>query len=387
MRLGRVVSMTSIVALFAATGAFGDSLGDTSEEIAARQSAAAAKPTLAVVVVGRGRVTSTPAGISCPGKCVGTFATGTRVLLTQAAKKGSRFLRWGGNCSGARSCRVKVSALSAVAAEFVGGSSTAPSPPRTNPVDPGAYSGSGVSFFVQSGAGDVLTFTRPGVGVSCAGGGAFGYPFTILKTAIGGDRSFTGKSTESAVIGGAAATITYVVTGRFEGRDSQGRATAGGIYRIDIAYTDTPSRKCTSNDQSWTATRSLPPSTSPVEPGTYSGSGVSFFVPSGAASVQNFTRPGVGVSCAGGGALGYPFKIPTAAIGRDRSFTAKSSESAVIGGAGATVTYSVTGYFQGRDSAGRATAAGIYRIDIVFTATPSRRCTSNDQSWATTRTG
>ena len=69
------------VAAVAATGALGGSRGGAA-------STAAAKPTVAVVVVGSGRVTSKPAGISCPGKCSATFAAGSRVLLTQKANTG-----------------------------------------------------------------------------------------------------------------------------------------------------------------------------------------------------------------------------------------------------------------------------------------------------------
>ena len=82
-----------------------------------------------------------------------------------------------------------------------------------------------------------------------------------------------------------------------------------------------------------------------------------------------------------------PFKILKATIKPDWSFTAKVSQSGVVGGANATITYFVTGYFQGPDATGAATAAGVYREDIVFTDTPSRKCTSNDLSWAATRTG
>jgi hypothetical protein len=80
-------------------------------------------------------------------------------------------------------------------------------------------------------------------------------------------------------------------------------------------------------------------------------------------------------------------KILQTAIKSDRSFTAKTSQSGVVGGANATITSSVTGYFQGRDSQGRATASGVYRVDVVFAGTPNRRCTSNDVPWTATRTG
>ena len=57
----------------------------------------------------------------------------------------------------------------------------------------------------------------------------------------------------------------------------------------------------------------------------------------------------------------------------------------MIRGANAKVTYFVTGYFEGNTAAGAATAAGMYREDIVFTDAPTRTCTSNNQSWTATR--
>ena len=382
MRLWACVGVAAVAAVIV-TGASGGGAGAT----------AAAKPTLAVVVVGGGRVASKPKGISCPGKCVAAFAAGSRVALTPKAKKGSRFLRWGGNCTGTRACTVRVSALSAVAAQFTPG--TKSQPPPTTSVEPGGYSGTaggyGVTFFVPDGARSVQNVSFPLVGVNCGGGGNYGTSLVILTATIKPDRSFTAKTSQSGVVGGANATITSSVTGRFQGRDSQGRATAAGAYRVDIVFADTPNRKCTSNEQPWTAARSQPPQTKSIEPGTYSGTaggyGVTFFVPAGARSVQNVSFPLVGVNCGGGGNYGTSLKILTATIKPDRSFTAKTSQSGVVGGANATITSSVTGYFQGRDSQGRATAAGAYRVDIVFADTPNRKCTSNEQPWTAARRG
>jgi hypothetical protein len=145
------------------------------------------------------------------------------------------------------------------------------------------------------------------------------------------------------------------------------------VHRQDIVFTDTPNRKCTSNDQPWTAARSQPPSKS-VAPGTYSGYGITFLVPAGAGSVLDFSV-GSGylrVNCVGGGAYQTPIKVPKAPIRPDRSFTATISQSGVLNGVNARWTYSVTGRFQGTDSAGRATASGVHRQDIVFTDTPNR---------------
>ena len=193
------------------------------------------------------------------------------------------------------------------------------------------------------------------------------------------------------MIDGAVAKITYFVTGRFQGRSAAGAAAADGVYRVGIVFTDTPNRKCTSNDQSWTAARSQPPQTKSIAPGTYPGrapaaADVTFFVPAGAGTVSNFSS-GVNVVCAGGGYYSTPFKIPTATIRADRSFTGTTSQTGVVGGANAKLTYFVTGDFQGFNSAGAPGAAGVYRVDIVFTDTPGRMCTSNDQPWTAARSG
>jgi hypothetical protein len=382
MRLWLAIGVAAVAAVVVATGAFGGS-GAT----------VATKPMLAVAVVGGGRVTSKPAGISCPGKCAATFAAGSSVFLTSKAKSGSRFLRWGGSCTGAGACRVRVSALAAVAAQFVG---SKPQPPPTqSAVEPGGYSGSGsggysVTFYVPAGAGNVLSFSPGNVSLSCAGGGGTGAPLKILTTTIKQDRSFTAKTSQSAVISGANATITSFVTGRFQGKSAAGAAAASGVFRSDIVFTDT-NRKCTSNDQPWTAARSLPPAKKSTEPGTYSGSGsggysITFLVPAGAGNVLSFSPGNVSLSCAGGGGTGTPLKILTTTIKQDRSFTAKTSQSAVISGAKATITSFVTGYFQGPNATGAATASGVFRADIVFTDT-NRMCTSNDQPWTAARSG
>ena len=67
---------------------------------------------------GSGKVTSTPAGISCGTTCKHAFATGTVVKLTASAKSGSKFTGWSGACSGTGSCVVTMSAAKTVKATF-----------------------------------------------------------------------------------------------------------------------------------------------------------------------------------------------------------------------------------------------------------------------------
>jgi uncharacterized repeat protein (TIGR02543 family) len=69
-------------------------------------------------VKGRGRVTSSPAGISCPGRCSGSFAADGAVRLAAKPAKGYRFTGWSGACKGRGSCSVRLSSNAAVKATF-----------------------------------------------------------------------------------------------------------------------------------------------------------------------------------------------------------------------------------------------------------------------------
>jgi Divergent InlB B-repeat domain len=69
---------------------------------------------------GRGTVTSTPAGIRCPGTCTASFDRGATVTLGAAPAAGSRFAGWSGDCTGtARTCTLAISADHSAAAGFV----------------------------------------------------------------------------------------------------------------------------------------------------------------------------------------------------------------------------------------------------------------------------
>jgi len=58
---------------------------------------------ITVVVAGRGRVSSTPAGLSCTGTCRASFTVGAVGLVAKPAR-GWRFVGWGGACHGVTSC-------------------------------------------------------------------------------------------------------------------------------------------------------------------------------------------------------------------------------------------------------------------------------------------
>lgn len=72
---------------------------------------------------GSGGVTSTPAGITCPGVCWAAFPTGTSVTLTATSQTGSVLAAWYGRCAGNTACTVPVNGAASVIAVF---NSTAP---------------------------------------------------------------------------------------------------------------------------------------------------------------------------------------------------------------------------------------------------------------------
>src|SRR5438477_3146825 len=76
---------------------------------------------LTVTVAGTGTVTSTPAGINCPGTCSASFASGTSVSLSASAGSGFTFSGFTGACSGS-SCALVLSSDQSVSATFTASS-------------------------------------------------------------------------------------------------------------------------------------------------------------------------------------------------------------------------------------------------------------------------
>ena len=391
-RIGLSVGVAALAAA-TATGAFGGSGGS-------RTSAATATPTLAVVVVGGGRVTSAPAGISCPGKCAAAFAAGSRVLLTPTPKSGSRFLRWGGDCTGARACRVRVSGLAAVAAQFVG-ATTNPAPPpsfcrRARRPTRADANGSRVTFFVPAGAGSVLELLVPASTSSAQAAAAYGAPFEISKATIKPDRSFTAKTSQNGVVNGVRVAKFTLFRHRALPGEVRDRGDSGerSVARRTSCSPTRPTATCTSNDQ--TRGRRLERSRR-----TRSPSRPARTLAAADRQPRNVPCPGrrrerAWTSRSRVNVCLRRRRLRTALPSRSRAATIKrviarspatTSQSGVVGGANAKFTYFVTGYFQGYDSAGAQTAAGVYREDIVFTDAPNRTCTSNDQPWTAARTG
>jgi len=74
---------------------------------------------LTVAVTGSGTVSSSPAGINCPGTCSANFPQGTAVTLTASASTGFGLGSWSGSCTGSTNpCVVTLSSPGSVTATF-----------------------------------------------------------------------------------------------------------------------------------------------------------------------------------------------------------------------------------------------------------------------------
>ncbi len=67
---------------------------------------------------GQGNVSSSPTGIKCGSDCTQSYASGTVVTLTAAARSGNTFAGWSGACTGTGSCVVTMNATKTVTATF-----------------------------------------------------------------------------------------------------------------------------------------------------------------------------------------------------------------------------------------------------------------------------
>ena len=73
---------------------------------------------LATSVAGKGRIVSSPSGISCPTKCAATFGVETTVKLKAVPAKGYVLRAWTGACKGHAGCSVTLGADTTVRATF-----------------------------------------------------------------------------------------------------------------------------------------------------------------------------------------------------------------------------------------------------------------------------
>jgi hypothetical protein len=267
--------------------------------------------------------------------------------------------------------------------------------------DPGAYSGvaggRALAFFVAPGGRKLVNVSMPQTVLTCTpGGGAIAdFTFAIPKGAVRSYGVFSAAGSQSGVYGGYPAQYSYSFSGRFSKATKLHTGTGAGIVREDMRYTDSAGvhHTCTTNNQSWTASRSGPNPIGLTRAGKYAGFGagraLSFVVTPG--RVNTIALPQTVLTCSpGGGAVAdATFAIPQAPVRGDGSFSAKTSQTGVFGGATATFSYAFAGSFQGLSATGVGSAAGTLREDVVYTDTAGvhRTCTTNTVPWTANRSG
>jgi hypothetical protein len=107
-------------------------------------SAASASTTvkLTVKVTGKGTVTSSPKGITCPKACAKAFTKGKSVKLTPKPARGWTFTRWTGVCAKAKqACTVKLTGAKKAGAVFTVKPKPQPPPPPPARFTPSSLAG------------------------------------------------------------------------------------------------------------------------------------------------------------------------------------------------------------------------------------------------------
>ncbi len=108
-----IVALSGLAALLAGCGAGGASHSQTP--------LATYTVTVTAPAAGTGIVTSSPPGINCPPTCTAAFPQNSQIKLNAIPSGSYVFGGWGGGCSGASTCNLKVDSAESVSAVFSAG--------------------------------------------------------------------------------------------------------------------------------------------------------------------------------------------------------------------------------------------------------------------------
>jgi hypothetical protein len=211
---------------------------------------------------------------------------------------------------------------------------------------------------------------------------------------IAADGSFTsGPVTETGVIDNQTATFTYTLSGNFHGTTSAGVERIAGQLTEGITFNNGSQISCTTNPQTWWATRDTQgaQTASPPTPGSYTVTTLqnrpgtsSFTLSPDGTQLENVTVPTL-LECTPVYSNGIADHIQFASIAiTDGSFSATTTQAGTEGGFPAMFTYTFSGNFHGTSSSGAERAAGELREDITFNNGSKISCTTNPQTWFAT---
>jgi uncharacterized repeat protein (TIGR02543 family) len=195
---------------------------------------------LAVSVNGSGRVTTSPAGITCRPTCSASFETDSRVTLTATATPGWTFAGWSGDCSGTGECSVTMADPRSVTATFA--------PPETAYALVVSSAGGAVVSDIENidcptavcsasyGSGVTVTLTAQSPGVAW-GGACSGDAATCVVT-MDGPKSVTASFVGTPL---TAAPLAVGVVGKGSVSSDPGGiacgSTCGALYPLSSAVT------------------------------------------------------------------------------------------------------------------------------------------------------
>jgi hypothetical protein len=267
---------------------------------------------------------------------------------------------------------------------------------------PGRYSGftgggyvANVSFYVSPNGGSIEDVDIHNAAPSCTPSGSVSPAYLgIASIPINSDGSFSSTTTQTGLVGNVPATFTYTFTGHFHG-PTGGLARVDGIWREDVTYANSgTSYNCTTNNQSFYAPLDGSQSnqnTATASPGSYSGfteggsvANISFDVSSDSATIENVSIPSTSLACSPVEPnLSSHITFASIPINTDGSFTYDESQSGIVNGEPATITYTFNGHVHGPNSSGKTRINGIWREDVTYANSgTSYYCSTNNQSYA-----
>jgi Tol biopolymer transport system component len=168
---------------------------------------------------GKGRVTSSPDGIDCPGNCSAVFPAGASVTLRSIPEASSDFMGWTGGCSGTGDCPLTIDAARSMTAVF-----------RSNHV----VFGSGLALDGSNTLGTAFNVWR----VNADGSGR-----TALTKATA-----TGANSMSAVSSPDGRLIAFLSSRSLDGSDAANVGTTWNVWRMNADGTaQTPLTKATAS--------------------------------------------------------------------------------------------------------------------------------------------
>ena len=266
--------------------------------------------------------------------------------------------------------------------------------PATPPA-PGSYSG-GTSqagntlvFYVSPDGHQVQDVQLDYASLPCTPGGQIqDRSFGIASATISATGAFSATSTQTGVQSNSQATITFTMSVQFHG------TSVAGSIREDVSYNNGSQVSCTTNNQSWTATRDTQGSQTqaPPPPGSYSGgtsqagNTLSFFVAPGGGQLQDVALAYASLPCTPGGAIqDRSFGLASMPIAADGSFTATATQATIESNVPAQIALTFRGHFHGSNANGVQRVAGQLREDITYNNGTQVSCTTAAQTWSALR--